>query len=71
MNDNFREFKVRMRKLDELLVSRGLGSNIEFAQAVSRVRRAAKHGDRSRDPTPELRGLLEKAENIGRTLVVG
>ena len=71
MNDNFREFKVRMRKLDELLVSRGLGTHPEFAQAVSRVRRAAKHGDRSRDPTPELRGLLEKAETIGRTLVVG
>jgi hypothetical protein len=67
VNDNFRELKGRIRKLDELLVARGTG-HVDFAQAVSRVRRAAKHGDRTRDPSPELRVLLEKAENLGRMI---
>ena len=67
MNDNFRELKGRIRKLDELLVARGTG-NVQFAQALSAVRRLAKHGDRTRDPSPQLRGLLEKAENLGRML---
>ena len=70
MNDNFKELKERIRKLDALLESSGM-TNIPFAQAVSRVRRAAKHGDRTRDPTPELRGLLESAETLGRTLGAG
>jgi hypothetical protein len=67
VNENYRELKARIRKLDELLVARGRG-NLQFAQAVSQVRRMAKSGDRTRDPTPELRGLLEKAENLGRLL---
>jgi hypothetical protein len=70
MNDNFRELKVRLRRLDELLASRGT-VDVEFAQAVSAVRRAAKHGDRTRDPSPELRALLERAENLGRLLLGG
>ena len=68
MNDNFRELKARLRRLDELLASRGT-VDVEFAQAVSAVRRAAKHGDRTRDPTPELRALLERAENLGRLMI--
>lgn len=68
MNDNYREFKGRIRKLDELLAARGLG-NLDFAQALSKLRRAEKHGDRTRDPSPELRVLLEKAENLGRMIV--
>jgi hypothetical protein len=68
MNDNFRELKVRLRRLDELLASRGT-VDVEFAQAVSAVRRAAKHGDRTRDPSPELRALLERAENLGRLMI--
>jgi hypothetical protein len=67
MNDNFRELKERIRKLDALLASRGT-TNLPFAQAVSRVRRAVKHGDRTRDPSPELRGLLESAESLARTI---
>ncbi len=67
MNDNFKELKSRIRKLDELLAIRGTG-DLAFAQAVSAVRRAEKHGDRTRDPSPELRGLLEKAESLGRVL---
>ena len=67
MNDNFRELKARLRRLDELLASRGT-VDVEFAQAVSAVRRAAKHGDRTRDPSPELRALLERAENLGRVM---
>ena len=46
-----------------MLVSRG-HVDVDFAQAVSRVRRAVRHGDRSREPTPELRGLLERAETL-------
>jgi hypothetical protein len=67
MNDNFRELKARLRRLDELLAAGGT-VDLEFAQAVSAARRAAKHGDRTRDPSPELRGLLERAENLGRLM---
>lgn len=67
MNDNFRELKERMRKLDALLAEGGTG-DLPFAQAVSKLRRAAKHGDRTRDPSPELRALLEKAETLGRSV---
>ena len=68
MNDNFRELKTRLRRLDELLASRGT-VDVEFAQAVSAVRRAAKHGDRTRDPSPDLRALLERAESLGRLMI--
>jgi hypothetical protein len=67
MNDNFRELKGRIRKLDELLAARGTG-NVSFAQALSAVRRAVRHGNRTRDPSPELRTLLDKAETLGRML---
>jgi hypothetical protein len=70
MNDNFRELKRRIRELDELLVERGMG-DLTFAQAVSAVRRAVKHGDRTRDPSPALVALLERAETLGRTLARG
>jgi hypothetical protein len=66
VNENYRELKGRIRKLDELLVARGTG-NTQFAQALSAVRRAAKHGNRSRDPSPELRALLDKAEILSGT----
>jgi hypothetical protein len=68
MNDEFRELKNRIRNLDQLLAARGTG-DLAFAQAVSAVRRAANHGDRTRDPSPELRALLEKAESLGRRMV--
>jgi hypothetical protein len=61
MNDTYREFKLRLRKLDALLGGQGL-ANVEFAQAVSRVHRAERRGDRSREPTGELQTLLERAE---------
>ena len=67
MNDTFKELKVRIRRLGELLAARGAG-NVELAQAVSRVQRLERRSDRSREPTPELRGLLERAENIGRAI---
>jgi hypothetical protein len=68
VNDNFKELKDRIRRLDELLAARGTG-DLAFTQAVSAVRRAEKHGDRSRDPSPELRALLDKAESLGRLMV--
>ncbi len=61
MNDVFKELKQRMRTLDRILVDRGLG-NMEFAQAMSQLRRAARRGDRSREPSADLRVLLERAE---------
>lgn len=67
MNDDFRELKGRIRRLDDLLASSGAG-NVLFAQALSAVRRAVKRGDRTREPSPELRVLLDKAETLGRTL---
>jgi hypothetical protein len=67
VNDNFKDVKTRIRKLNELLADRGRG-HLPFAQALSAAQRAEKHGDRSRDPSPELRGLLEKAELLGRSL---
>ncbi len=66
MNDGFREVKDRIRKLDGLLQGGG-SSNLEFAQAVSKVRRLEKKGDRSREPSPELKTLLDKAELLARS----
>ncbi len=63
MNDSYRELKARLRKLDETLLAQG-HTNLEFAQAVSRVHRAERHGDRSREPTSELRALLQRAEDL-------
>ena len=65
MNDNFRELKQRIRQLDALLAAHAT-ADLAFAQAVSAVHRAAKHGDRTRDPSRSLRALLEKAESLGR-----
>ncbi len=67
MNDVFRELKGRMRNLDRILVDRGLG-NMEFAQAVSRLHRAARKGDRSRAPSDDLRILLERAEVLAQAV---
>ena len=67
MNDGFRDLKVRIRRLGELLSTRGAG-NVELAQALSRVQRLERRSDRSREPTAELRDLLERAENVGRGL---
>jgi len=68
MNDDFRELKGRIRKLDAMLTEGGSEGHIPFAQAVSAVRRAVKHGDRTREPSSELRSLLERAESLGRGL---
>lgn len=67
MNDTFKDLKARIRKLDELLATRGAG-NVELAQAVSRVQRLVRKSDRSREPSLELRALLERAETVGRTV---
>jgi hypothetical protein len=61
LNDNFKDLKARIRRLEEQLSGGGTG-DVAFAQAVSALRRAVKHGDRTREPSPELRALLEKAE---------
>lgn len=65
MNDTFRDLKARIRDLEAFVVTRGTTST-ELAQAVSMVRRAVKHGDRSREPSAELRGLLARAEALAR-----
>ena len=66
MNDVFKELKERMRRLDEILLQQGGVVNVDFAQALSRLHRAARRGDRSREPSPELRTLLERAEGLVR-----
>jgi hypothetical protein len=63
MNDVYRDFKVRLRRLEAVLQDQGL-SNVDLAQALSRVRRAERRSDRSREPSPELRVLLERAEAL-------
>ena len=63
MNDSYRDFKARLRKLDEILVEQGR-TNVDFAQALSRVHRAERRGDRSRQPSGELQTLLERAEAL-------
>ncbi len=68
MNERFRELKERMRRLDAILENRGASEDVGFAQALSSLHRAARRGDRSREPTGELLGLLERAESFGRRL---
>jgi DNA-binding winged helix-turn-helix (wHTH) protein len=67
LNDTYREVKDRIRKLDTVL-ERGGNSNTDLAQAVSQVRRLVKKGDRSREPSEEIRRSLEKAEALGRSM---
>jgi len=67
VNDIFKELKERVRRLDALLADRGAG-NLDFAQALSLLHRAEKKGDRSREPSAELRALLDKAEGLGRNI---
>jgi hypothetical protein len=67
MNDNLRELKTRARKLDELLLQGGL-ANMDFAQAVSRLHRAMRRSDRSREPGVQLVGLVEDAEKLALSL---
>lgn len=67
MNDDFRDLKERIRRLDAVLMDGGL-SDASFAQALSKVRRATRRGDRTRQPTPELRTLLEQAESLARKI---
>lgn len=68
MNEGFKDLKERMRRLDAILESRGATEDVSFAQALSSLHRAARRGDRSREPTAELVTLLEKAEGFGRRL---
>ena len=68
MNDEFKLLKERMRELDALLQRQGANEDLAFAQAVSSLHRAARKGDRSREPTPELMALLERAEAFRRKL---
>jgi hypothetical protein len=68
MNDTFKEVKDRLRQLDAVL-ARGGNSNVDFAQAVSKVRRLVKKGDRSRNPSIEIRSGLDRAEAIGRAML--
>ncbi|HYB42447.1 MAG TPA: hypothetical protein VEL75_11790 [Candidatus Methylomirabilis sp.] len=69
MNEAFRDLKERMRRLDAILQRRGATEDVDFAQAISSLRRAVRRGDRSREPTPELVNLLDRAEAYGRRLV--
>jgi hypothetical protein len=64
MNDTFRDLKARVRRLDEAL-SAG-SANVDFAQALSQAHRLLKRGDRSREPSPQLEALVQRAEALVR-----
>ena len=68
MNDQFKDLKDRMRRLDAILERRGASEDGSFAQALSSLHRAARRGDRTRAPDAELVSLLERAEGYGRRL---
>ena len=70
MNEQFKELKERMRRLDAILARQGATEDVGFAQALSSLHRAARRGDRSRAPTAELVLLLERAEDHGRRVVL-
>ncbi|HEX9051407.1 MAG TPA: hypothetical protein VF841_12825 [Anaeromyxobacter sp.] len=65
MNDNFRDLKARVRRLDEALGA-GTAGNVDFAQALSQARRLLKRGDRSREPSAALEALVQRAEALVR-----
>lgn len=69
MNESFKDLKERIRRLDALLEQHGAAGDIGFAQALSRLHRAARRGDRTREPSAELVTLLTRAEALGRGLV--
>jgi len=69
MNEAFKELKERMRRLDALLERHGAAGDVGFAQALSRLHRAARRGDRTREPSAELVTLLARAEALGRWLI--
>lgn len=66
MNDSFRDLKARVRRLDEMLTAGG-AANVDFAQALSQVRRVLRRGDRSREPTVQLETLVQRAEALSRS----
>jgi ABC-type hemin transport system ATPase subunit len=63
VNDSFRDLKARVRRLDDVL-SGGRAATVQFAQALSQAHRAMRRGDRSREPTPELETLVQRAEAL-------
>ncbi len=67
MNDDFRDLKERARRLDAVLLDGGL-SHPAFAQALSKLKRAMRRGDRTRAPEPALRTMLEHAEMLARKI---
>lgn len=68
MNDVFRDLKTRIRLLEEALARAGVAGNLDLAQALSHVRRAARRADRSRAPSAELQHLLARAEGLARSV---
>jgi hypothetical protein len=72
MNESFGELKARVRALEAQLTSeRGfLLGHLEFAEALNKVRRLLRDGDRSRKPTAGMLAAVERAELLGRTVRV-
>lgn len=71
MNEAIGELKARLRKMRAMLLPEGgvrILDNTDFAQAVSRADRLMRTADRSRDPSPELRASVERAEVLGQSL---
>lgn len=71
MNEAIGELKARLRKMRAMLSPEGgvrILDNTDFAQAVSRADRLMRTADRSRNPSPELRASVERAEVLGQSL---
>jgi hypothetical protein len=71
MNEAIGELKARLRKMRAMLSEEGgvrILDNMDFAQAVSRADRLMRTADRSRDPSPELRASVERAEILGHSI---
>jgi hypothetical protein len=68
MNDEYRELKGRVRRLDEILWNGGGLQNLGFAQALAQVRQLVRRGDRTREPTAAMRASVEHAESLARAL---
>lgn len=71
MNEAIGELKARLRKMRARLSEEGgvrILDNMDFAQAVSRADRLMRSADRSRDPSPELRASVDRAEILGNSV---
>ncbi len=66
MNDGYKDIKARIKLLDTARAPDGTANtgSIEFSQALNQAHRLVRRGDRSREPSTELRASVDKAEAL-------